>query len=528
MLTPLSVTPSPDWHLGQVGSVPVTLATSNEAAQRGQVESSTVQSYSARWRRGDPRAILHAVAAMKLLLITAEDPLTRAARSRELIRFPQLTMPLLAALTPAPWTVEHVDEITREVDARASCDLVGITAATPAAPHAYALAAAFRARGVRVAMGGPHATLLPQEVAAHADVVVTGEAEPVWARVLADEERGARYPPGVHGLADVPGGTVEQLPSGARVYACTRAADLAGLPHARRDLVHHGGWNRWWATRGAIIATRGCPHRCAYCTIPWLYPQAQRMRRRPVGEVAAEIAAFPDKGVVFWDDNIGASPAYARALFAAIAPLQRWWTSQTTMASLTPELLAAAAASGCKALFLGLETVNEASLAGADKSHNQVARYREVVQRCHDHGIAVQAGLMFGFDEDDRDVFARTVDAMGDIGLDNATISLMVPYPGTPAYDRLARDGRIIDRDWSHYNGKTHVVHRPRRMTPDQLLAGYEWAKAAFYAPSHIARRLWQSRTGLWWNLPRNVGYWRGLTSEVRARAAMHAASGPT
>src|SRR5450432_2656114 len=106
---------------------------------------------------------------MHLHLITAEDPLTLDARSHELIRFPQLTMPLLAALTPPPWQVTHTDEITHPVDTRLSCDVVGLTAATPGAPHAYDLAEAFRARGVRVVMGGPHPTLLTEEVAQHAD-----------------------------------------------------------------------------------------------------------------------------------------------------------------------------------------------------------------------------------------------------------------------------------------------------------------------------------------------------------------------
>ena len=122
----------------------------------------------------------------------------------------------------------------------------------------------------------------------------------------------------------------------------------------------------------------------------------------------------------------------------------------------------------------------------------------------------------------DKDVFARTVDIMGEIGLDNATISLMVPYPGTPAYAKLHATGRIIDHNWRHYNGKTHVVHYPKQMTPDTLLAGYEWAKTQFYSPSHILKRLSISQTGLWWNIPRNLGYMFGLTGEVRSRAAMH------
>ena len=464
---------------------------------------------------------------MRLHLITAEDPLTLDARRQELIRFPQLTMPLLAALTPEPWQVSHTDEITRPVDTHLSADLIGITAATPGAPHAYELADSFRARGLKVVIGGPHATLLPDEVAGHADIVVTGEAEPVWARVLEDVERETRYPVGRTVLDERTGAAVEARTNGALIYSCPTPADLTNLPHSRRDLIHHGGWNQWWATRSPIIATRGCPHRCSYCTIPLMYPKASRMRFRPVEEVAAEVAAVPDKGVVFWDDNIGADPRYARALFKALTPYHKWWTSQTTMASIRDdEFLALAAASGCKALFIGLESVNQASLDSAGKSHNQVANYRSLLRRAHDHGIAIQAGVMFGFENDDRDVFARTVDTLGDIGLDNATISLAVPYPGTAYYAQLVTEGRIIDADWRHYNGKTHVVYRPRRMSPDELLAGYEWAKTHFYSAASIARRMAISRTGLWWNVPRNLGYALGLTGEVRARAAMHEQAG--
>ena len=460
---------------------------------------------------------------MKLLFVTCEDPLTLQARSHELIRFPQLTMPYLAALTPENWNVTHIDEIINKVDTHEHYDLVGITAATPGAPHAYELAEAFRARGIQVVMGGPHATLLPLEAAKHVDIVVVGEAEGQWSSVLRDIERETRYPTGTHLIDERSGANVEVLARGTKIYRCPTPATLAGLPHARRDLIHHGGWNQWWATKSPMIATRGCPHQCDYCAIPLIYPKARQMRFRPIGQVVAEAAASPDKGIVFWDDNIGADLCYAKDLFRALTPLRKWWTSQATMASVRDdEFLRLAAASGCKALFVGLESVSQASLNGTHKNHNRVSDYRTLLQRFHTFGIALQAGIMFGFDQDDKDIFARTIDLMGTLGLDNATISLMVPYPGTPAFAKLKTENRIVDHDWRHYNGKTHVVYRPKQMTPDELMAGYEWAKTQFYAPSHIAKRLAISRTGLWWNIPRNLGYMFGLSSEVRARAAMH------
>ena len=92
----------------------------------------------------------------------------------------------------------------------------------------------------------------------------------------------------------------------------------------------------------------------------------------------------------------------------------------------------------------------------------------------------------------------------------------MVPYPGTPAYLRLQAAGRIIDHNWRHYNGKTHVVYRPKQMIPEALLAGYEWAKTQYNCPGHIFKRLSISQTGLWWHIPHNLGHMFGLTGEVQ------------
>jgi hypothetical protein len=183
---------------------------------------------------------------MRLHLITAEDQLTLKLRARELIRFPQLTMPLLAALTPSSWNVTHTDEITRAVDTRQHWDVVGITAATPGAPHAYDLAQAFRKNGARVVMGGPHATLLPYEAAQHVDVVVAGEAESVWPRVLRDIERETRYAVGRHLLDVRTGANVEALPVGSRIYRCPTPAALAGHHgvSARRRIARAGGGKR--------------------------------------------------------------------------------------------------------------------------------------------------------------------------------------------------------------------------------------------------------------------------------------------
>ena len=417
---------------------------------------------------------------MKLELITAEGPATLWMRKGQLIRFPQLTMPLLAALTPGDVEIHHTDEIVSQVSFSRAVDLVGITTTTCSAPHAYEVADEFRRRGVAVVLGGPHPTLLPPEAARHADSVLIGEAEGVWPTVIRDFQEGRLK----------------------RFYRAAAPPSLAGLPWARRELIERRAYGR-----GVLIATRSCPNACGYCMLPHYYHH--RYRCRPGDEVIAEAASIQGKALIFWDDNIIGNLDYARELFRGLIPLRKRWTSQATFNIVEhDELIHLAAASGCEALFIGLESISAASLRETGKAFNKPQRYLDGIKKLHDAGIAIQTGLVFGFDNDDVTVFERTLAFLEQAGVDVASIGSLTPFPGTPIFRKLEEEGRILSHDWSKYNARTDVVFRPRRMTPDQLQAGVEWVTKQFYSLSSISRRLLAgSRTGLWWNIPRNLGY---------------------
>ena len=415
----------------------------------------------------------------KLLLITASAPEIRAARRARFLNFQQVTMPYLAARVPPGWEIVHVDEEVAPARPDAEADVVGITFHTPSAFHAYALADGFRARGVCVALGGPHATLLPGEAAGHCDVLFVGEAEGHWEDFL------ARFPSG-----DFP-----------KVYRCTQPPPLEGIPMARKELFH-----RRDHTSGVLCATRGCPNACDFCSVAVMYRNA--LRRRPVDEVVAEYASFRGRAIIFWDDDLAADPEYAVRLFRALAPHRKGWSSQVSLRAGQDEaFLEAAARSGCRQLFIGLESLSQASLAGAGKGFNRVRDYRAAIARIHAHGIAVQAGIVFGFDQDPPGIFEETLDFLEDTGVQNATFNILTPYPGTPLFARLEAEGRILTRDWRRYNGRNAVVFRPKLMSGDELLAGYLRANARFYSLASIARRLSRSRVQLGWTLPLNLAY---------------------
>jgi len=396
-------------------------------------------------------------------------------------------MPYLAARVPSGWQVSHVDEEAERIDWGDRPDVVGITFHTPSAPHAYDLAARFQARGACVVMGGPHVTLMPAEASQHADVIFIGEAEGLWEEFLGDF-RTASY---------------------RHVYRQAGPVSLDGAPMATKALFHRHDF-----TSGVLFATRGCPNRCDFCSIVSMYPHG--FRRRPIAEVAAEFGSFHGKRIIFWDENIAADKEYAKELFRAIAPYRKWWSSQATIHAEDDEFLDAAARSGCKQLFLGLESVSQSSMKEVRKGFNRVADYARIVRRVHAHGIAVQAGIVFGFDHDTTAIFGETLDFLEEAGVQNATFNILTPYPGTPLFQRLESQGRILTRDWRKYNGRTDVVFRPDQMSAGELLAGFRYANERFYSLPSVVKRLQRSPVQLWWTLPLNLAY---AVSWVRAEA---------
>jgi radical SAM superfamily enzyme YgiQ (UPF0313 family) len=417
-------------------------------------------------------------------LITASSPENRRVRRARVLNFQQVTMPYLAARVPPHWEVFHVDEEVEHIDWYLHPDVVAITFHTPSAYHAYEIARRFRENGSCVVLGGPHVTLCPDEASEHADAIFIGEAEGLWEEFLQQWEGGSYQ----------------------HVYQQPCPPALENIPMARKEFFH-----RRDHTNGVLFATRGCPNRCDFCTVSVMYRHT--LRKRPIAEVAAEYASFQGKVIIFWDDNLAADLEYAKELFRAITPYCKWWSSQASIhAGRDEAFLEAAARSGCKQLFLGLESISQSSMAEVKKGFNRVEDYYRIIQRIHAHGISVQAGIVFGFDHDTPAIFKESLDFLEAAGVQNATFNILTPFPGTPLFQKLESEGRILTRDWCKYNSREDVVYQPAQMSPSELLAGYRYANTRFYSLESIARRLSRSPVQFWWTLPLNLAYgfqWR-------------------
>lgn len=411
--------------------------------------------------------ILLVVPAGERVRVTRENP---AVPRRSMLRFSVLPLTVVAALTPPEHPVRIVDENVEPLDFDEECDVVGITFMTALAPRAYEIAERFRRRGKRVVGGGYHATLCPEDAAAHFDALVVGDAEGSWERLLADIQRGALQK--VYRQADG-GGTSRCAGPG-----------LLHTPPPRRELLAPTA--RHYATINAVQAGRGCRHACRYCSVTVFHRQTYR--RRPVADLIAELQTLP-RDFIFVDDNIIAEREYALELFRAMAPLGKRWVSQCpVLIAEDPELLGWARAAGCCGLFIGIETASETNLAAMNKQFNHTASYARRLRKIRRAGIGIIAGMIVGMDGDGTKVFRETLRFLRETQVDAVQLNILTPLPGTPLYAEMEQAGRVTDRDWSHYDYR-HVVFHPARMTATELQAGADWVYGQFYRLDRILGR---------------------------------------
>jgi radical SAM superfamily enzyme YgiQ (UPF0313 family) len=414
---------------------------------------------------------------MRLLLINPRNPVVNIANEKNYWKKYRVWKPLgllvLAGLTPPEWDITVVDENVAIPDysQMPRPDLVGVTAFTSQAPRAYEVAEVFRGRDVPVVMGGIHATMRQQEAATRVDVVVTGEAENVWAQVLEDAARGALRP----------------------LYAGGQE-EMERTPLARHDLLPTG------YQFGSIQTTRGCPLNCSFCSVSAF--NGRTYRRRSIEDVVAELRLINEKYVLVVDDNLIGTRrdhiARAKDLFRAMieADLGKKWICQATINMADDEeLLRLARRAGCVGVFIGFESTADDGLVEVHKKYNiQKGRdFRASVRRIQRHDINVAGSFIMGLDVDRPGIGLQIADAANQYGVDILNVLFLTPLPGTDLWKKMEEEGRIASdqfpEDWKYYT-LTLPVGRYQHLDRDEVINEMDSCNREFYSLRGILQRV--------------------------------------
>jgi radical SAM superfamily enzyme YgiQ (UPF0313 family) len=403
----------------------------------------------------------------KLLLIQPVAKSLRGKTDNAFLAEP-LALQIIAGLTPNDWEITIIDERMEDrlnIFDIEEADLVGITSYTCTAPRAYEIADSYRKRGTPVVMGGIHASILPEEALKYVDTVVTGEAESIWGKVIADFEAN----------------DMQRIYNGG-------LSDLNRMPKLRRDVLpsHYQPYY-------SIQTGRGCPHDCEFCSVT-IFNGFQR-RKFPLEEVLKEFKAIPHKVVLIADDNlVGHSKKdidYAIGLFQGIieSGMNKMWTAQTSLNIAQDKVLRYASKSGCKIVSIGIEAEDTHALQEMNKTLNLnvlgKTKYDDIFALIHQYGIIVDGSFIYGLDTDTPEKLWRRTDFIINSDLDVARTSSITPLPGTRLFNRMKDEGRILytnfPEDWELYDLE-HVVIKPASMKPEELSEIFQETKRLIYS----------------------------------------------
>jgi radical SAM superfamily enzyme YgiQ (UPF0313 family) len=387
-------------------------------------------------------------------------------RSKAIASLPSLGVLYLAACTPDGHEVEYFEAEADGSEPRDvyACDLVAISTFSAQVFEAYAIADRLRAAGVLVAMGGLHVSVLPQEASAHADYVIVGEGESVWASVV--EHAARRGAPAMFQASD---------------YA---PVDVAALPVPRYDLLGDRPYNRF-----TVQTSRGCPWRCDFCASTVML--GQRYRKRRPADVVRDIEAImevrPHPFIEFADDNTFVDKNWGRQLCRAIAPLGVHWFTETDISvAADPELLALMRESGCRQVLIGLESPTGGTLRGielkSDFKRRTADRYLDAIRRIQAAGITVNGCFILGLDGHTPAIFEEVLAFARAAPLYDVQITIMTAFPGTPLEERLRRENRVLEPGRWDLCTLFDVNYEPRGMSVRELKEGIYWLTEHLYS----------------------------------------------
>ncbi len=373
-----------------------------------------------------------------------------------------LTIATLKALTPGDVETFFFDDRIEDINYDIGVDLVAVSVETYTSSRAYKIAKKFREKGIGVVLGGYHVTAVPDEALEHCDSIIVGNAEAVWVRMLNDFKNNklkSRY--------DGERGGVPPMPDRS-IYS--------GKKYLPITLIETG---------------RGCPHTCEFCAITSYY--CGKYTPRPISHIVEEIKMAKNKVVFFVDDNITAQRGHLMDLCKAITPLKIKWTSQVSLLiAKDDELLNAMKKSGCQVVLIGFESLDKANLDQMNKSWNyKLGERDEMVRKIHKTGIGIYATFVFGFDFDGVESFDDTLNFAMKHKFFFAAFNHLLPFPGTPLYERLQAENRLLYEKWwlKHDYKYGDIPYKPKEILPEKLKDYCAEARRKFFRPLNIFKR---------------------------------------
>ena len=393
-------------------------------------------------------------------------------RNKTIASLPSLGLLTLAGMTPAEFDVEYLE--VPDLDALAELpgpfDVVAISSFSAQIKDAYRLADRFRAIGTKVVLGGLHVSARPDEAALHADSVVVGEGEPSWPALLADVRSG-------------------QL---KRVYdSRSQSFDLADAPMPAFHLLDVDKYNRI-----TVQTQRGCPWRCDFCAASIRISPTYKVK--PIDKVIAEIRRikeiWPNPFIEFADDNSFVNKAHSKRLLRSLINENiRWFTETDVSVADDSELLELMRESGCAQVLIGFESPSRRGLNGLEERTNwkakQLDRYSQAISRVQDRGITVNGCFIFGLDGTGPESFDDVWHFARASGLYEVQITILTPFPGTPLYDRLRKEGRLLREDAWELCTLFDVNFRPTDMSVSELESGFRNLVEKLYSAEATGER---------------------------------------
>lgn len=391
-------------------------------------------------------------------LAEAESPFWRPIKYS---LFPPLGLATLAAYLSPDDEIDLQDQHVEKLNLDDNPDLVIIQVYITNAYRAYKIAEHYKKKGAYVILGGLHVTSLSHEAAPYADTIFLGPGEETFPEFLKDFKN--KNP--------------------KKIYSSS-IRTLERIPPIRRDLIKR---NRYLVPN-SIVVTRGCPHHCNFCYKDAFFEGGKTFYTQVVDDALAEIDRLPGKHLYFLDDHLLGNSKFAGELFEGMKGMNRVFQAAATIDSiLRGNLIEKAAEAGLRSLFVGFETFSPENLKQSNKKQNLEKDYIKAVNRLHSLGIMINGSFVFGLDEDDKDVFKRTVEWGVKNAITTSTYHILTPYPGTGLFKDMEKQGRILTRNWDMYDTRS-VVYQTKNITAEELKKGYDWSYKEFYSWSNIIK----------------------------------------